>query len=203
MLLNELGAYFASVLPLSVSSLTRSGSVATATTSTAHGFATGETHTIAGATDPAYNGAVTVTVTGDTTFTYAVAGAPATPASGTITCTRKVFLGISPATPDEAVWLLEYGGIADEPNLGSGGTATRIEFPRVQMGFRGAPHDYQTPRSLAESARIGAMAVVNETLSGVAYQELAVLQPPFFLERDETNRVVIVMNLQAMKDPSA
>jgi len=69
----------------SVSSLSRSGTVATANTASAHNFATGMTITIAGAAQTAYNGAVLITVLDADTFTYTVAGAPVTPATGTIT----------------------------------------------------------------------------------------------------------------------
>jgi hypothetical protein len=69
----------------SVSSLTRSGSTATATTSITNSLVTGDSVTIAGANQTEYNGTFTITVTGGTTFTYAVSGTPATPATGTIT----------------------------------------------------------------------------------------------------------------------
>lgn len=67
-----------------VASLTRSGGTATLTTSTPHAFVTGQKVVISGATQTDYNGAFTVTVTGPTVFTYAVANSPATPATGTI-----------------------------------------------------------------------------------------------------------------------
>lgn len=67
-----------------VSSLTRSGGTATLTTSTPHGFVTGQKVVISGVTQTDYNGAFTITVTGPTTFTYTVSGSPATPATGTI-----------------------------------------------------------------------------------------------------------------------
>lgn len=70
-----------------VSSLTRSGTTATCTTLVDHGFTTGDYVTIAGADQTAYNGRVKVTVTGDTTFTYAVSGSPATPATNAMTAT--------------------------------------------------------------------------------------------------------------------
>lgn len=72
---------------VSVSSLTSAGGTATATTAAPHGYATGDFVTIAGADQAAYNGEVQVTVTGASTFTYPVAGGPATPATGTITAT--------------------------------------------------------------------------------------------------------------------
>jgi hypothetical protein len=70
---------------LAVSSLTQSGGVATVTTSSAHGLVTGTNINMSGATPSGYNGsAFTVTVTGSTTFTYAVSAALTSPATGTI-----------------------------------------------------------------------------------------------------------------------
>jgi uncharacterized phage protein gp47/JayE len=71
---------------ISVSSITRSGATATATTASNHGLASNVPVTIAGANEAEYN--VTdaeITITGLNTFTYQVTGAPATPATGTIT----------------------------------------------------------------------------------------------------------------------
>lgn len=70
---------------LLVTSLTRSGTTATANTPTPHRLATGMSVTVSGAIETAYNGVFTITVTGANSFTYQVAGAPATPATGTIT----------------------------------------------------------------------------------------------------------------------
>jgi subtilisin-like proprotein convertase family protein len=67
-----------------VQSLTLSGSTATATTAAPHGYVTGTRVTITGASDPAYDGTFTITVTGPNSFTYQVQGSPASPASGTI-----------------------------------------------------------------------------------------------------------------------
>ena len=69
----------------SVTSITRSSTTATVTTSIAHGYTTGDSVVIAGATETDYNGVYTITVTGTTTFTYTVANSPSTPATGTIT----------------------------------------------------------------------------------------------------------------------
>lgn len=70
--------------PVAVSSITRASSTATVTTSTAHGFTTGDEVMVRGANQPEYNGVVTITVTSTTQFTYTVSGTPATPATGTI-----------------------------------------------------------------------------------------------------------------------
>lgn len=64
-----------------ISSLTRSGTTATATTTDPHGFSNGDTITISQVDETEYNGNVTITVTGANTFTYTVSGSPTTPAS--------------------------------------------------------------------------------------------------------------------------
>lgn len=70
-------------LPRPITSITRSGNTATATTPAAHGLSNG-TIAIFGSVQAAYNGTQTITVTGTTTFTFTVAGNPTTPATGTI-----------------------------------------------------------------------------------------------------------------------
>jgi VCBS repeat-containing protein len=71
-------------VPVAVTSLTRSGTTATATTAIQHGFTTGHPVRISGATQAEYNGTFTVTATGGTTFTFEVTGTPASPATGSI-----------------------------------------------------------------------------------------------------------------------
>jgi hypothetical protein len=62
-----------------VTSATQSAGTATITTTVAHGFTVSDTIvlTMAGFTPAAYNGTFTCTITGASTFTYAVSGSPA------------------------------------------------------------------------------------------------------------------------------
>jgi VCBS repeat-containing protein len=76
-------------VPITVTALVRDGSTVTATTGIAHGFATGHPVRIDGAIEADYNGVFTVTATGAKTFSYTVAGTPASPASGTIHATAE------------------------------------------------------------------------------------------------------------------
>lgn len=69
-----------------LTSLTSSGTTATATTTVATNIQSGSSVTIAGATPSAYNGTYVVTVTGTNTFTYTFAGGTS-PATGTKTAT--------------------------------------------------------------------------------------------------------------------
>ena len=68
-----------------VSTLTSSSSTATLTTTIAHGLSTNMYIKVAGADQTEYNGVHQVTVTGASTVTYSITGAPASPATGTIT----------------------------------------------------------------------------------------------------------------------
>ena len=63
--------------PIGISSITRSGTTATANTTNPHGLQNGDSVTIYGATDALYNITATVTITSATQFTYTMAGTPA------------------------------------------------------------------------------------------------------------------------------
>lgn len=67
---------------LVISSITRVGTTATATTAVPHGLATGAVVAVTGATEGDYNVNAVITVTGASTFTYTVANDPSTPATG-------------------------------------------------------------------------------------------------------------------------
>lgn len=75
------------------SSVTRSGSTATVTTPAAHPFEVGNRVNVRGANQSEYNGVFVITaVPNNTSFQYAVSGAPATPATGTISVNRCYLL---------------------------------------------------------------------------------------------------------------
>lgn len=66
----------------SISTLTRSGSIVTATLTSEHVLANGVEVVVSGATEPEYNGTYAVTVTSTLTFEYTITGTPTTPATG-------------------------------------------------------------------------------------------------------------------------
>jgi hypothetical protein len=81
-----------------VTSITQSSNVATVTTAVPHGLGSVgsqfyvEIAGVTGATAAAYNGKFTVTITGNSTFTYNVSGSPASNPPGTITWAWPVLL---------------------------------------------------------------------------------------------------------------
>jgi hypothetical protein len=82
-------------MPLTASSITRSGTTATVTTSADHLLSTGDQTTVSGAAQAGYNITATATVTGATTFTYVLESDPGSSATGTL----KV--GVNPANVED------------------------------------------------------------------------------------------------------
>ena len=131
---------------VSVSTLTRSGTTATATTASDHNLASGLSVTIAGANETDYNGTYTITVTGLDTFIYTVAGSPATPATGTVT-----------AEHDTASISILSDAYGQDVNLDAG-TSVSVTVPiagledaaYVQFGAVGGGTDLETDADLRE-----------------------------------------------------
>ncbi len=128
--LNQLFMFrgYATAVTAAVTSITRSTTTATVTTTAAHGLSTGDWVTIAGAAEYQYNGIFQITVTGGSTFTYTMANAGASPATGTITS--------RPCKPP-LVWDMVTTGspaFVVVPT-GSYGAATLIKMPAVDWGI--------------------------------------------------------------------
>ena len=143
---------------LTISSLTRSGTTATAETSGNHLLATGMSVVISGATESDYNGTYTITVTADNEFTYTVANSPSTPATGSpiasitygvgsVTCavtgaTGNVSSGgtltiSSPPTGVDASAIATFGGV-------DGGAAQETEDAYRERILEALGTDYGT-----------------------------------------------------------
>lgn len=125
---------------IACSSLTSAAGTATFTSSAPHGLMTGDTVTVTGAVQTEYN--VTrkaVTVTSSTTFTYAITGAPASPATGTPVASATIVKLMSDLNADATVEDLYFTGVASFQQhlwgwgFGSGTTAStgyRAELAR-------------------------------------------------------------------------
>ncbi len=84
---------------LSVSGITRSGSIATVTIP-GHGYAEGDWVLIRGANEPEYNGLFVISGVTSDTFDYSVDGTPATPATGTILAQANYYTYTGPISID-------------------------------------------------------------------------------------------------------
>lgn len=114
---------------------------------------------------------------------------------GVGTLGTDLFLSALPDTPDAACVLYEYGGAPPQHTMG--GTAAKWEEPRIQAVARAATYS-------AARTKIGAIftalhAVNNTTLSGTLYLSIEAVQSPFFLERDQSDRVKMVCNFHVRK----
>lgn len=119
---------------VSVSSLTRTGSTATATCAAPHGLSTGDVVLVAGAGQADYNVEAVVTVVSGTVFTYDVANAPTSPATGTITAKRaplgytKVFTSSNKAAyrANDPSGLRHYLRVQDDGGSAGGNRECRL-----------------------------------------------------------------------------
>lgn len=119
---------------VSVTSLTRSGSTATATCAAPHGLSTGDVALIAGAGQAGYNVEAVVTVVSGTIFTYDVANSPTSPATGTITAKRaplgytKAFTGSNKAAyrANDTAGLRHYLRVQDDGGTTGGNRECRL-----------------------------------------------------------------------------
>lgn len=120
---------------LEVSSLTRSGTIATVTTATAHNLASGLSVVISGATESDYNGTFTISVTGSDSFTYTVQNSPTTPATGTISASG-VWGSVSVLCDDTGLNTnLDSGAILNLTTPISGvETAARVQYTGIIEG---------------------------------------------------------------------
>jgi hypothetical protein len=150
--------YDPNAVATSITSITRVGATATVTTAAAHKLATGDKVTIAGAVQPEYNGTYSVTVTGDTTYTYTVSGTPATPATGTITQLAYITNVVSDLdVSGTAEPLYALGCIAFQQHLwiwgvGSGSTAANHFRPELAR-FSGP--SFSLPFASSDSLTVG------------------------------------------------
>jgi hypothetical protein len=89
-----------------VVTITRSSTTATVT-QVGHLYSTGDSVNISGATQTQYNGTFTITVLTANTYSYAVTGSPATPATGSIHATKEtnvLYARVLIFETDETLW---------------------------------------------------------------------------------------------------
>ncbi len=158
-------------------SITRVGATATATTAAPHGLTTGDYAFHIGATQPEYNGAFQVTVTGASTYTFTVTGAPATPATGTITWKRAWWVrldlveGATVRATDTAAGGADEGYTQRSTNIGTPaiGTYSNTFFvftayvPGVAAYLRPASDDTVGAWTTQAGGTSGLFGVIDET----------------------------------------
>lgn len=152
---------------ISVSTLTSSGTTATAVCAGAHNFASGMSIVVSGAAQTEYNGTYVITVTAEDTFTYTFAGSVTTPATGTI-------LASATFAPVE-FRSVEYG---EDMNLSNGETVILVtpisgadNTGYVQFNGIGGGADLENDEELRERllyriqnpvANFNAIAIINK-----------------------------------------
>jgi len=122
---------------IAITSIARSGTTATVTTSAAHGYASGDYVTLAGVTPSGYIGEFPITVTGASTFTFAVTGSPATPATvpGTVVWTSDAQGGGGSGWFTFAVVAAQVLPLSANEQIAAGGIAAIVNY-RAKVNYR-------------------------------------------------------------------
>jgi hypothetical protein len=161
--------------------ITSTGGVATVTTPVAHALQNGTFMRISGANESAYNGDFAITVTGATTFTYAVTGSPTSPATGTIT---------SKVAPSD--WTKPFSGTnvaAYKQGAGSNGFYLKVVDPIASLNTWAAIVGFETMTSI-DSGTGQFPSVVQNATCGFVKSESASAQPYTIIA---TEKVIIAM----------
>lgn len=159
------------------SGLTRAGNTATVVTTSPHGYVTGADITISGAASSAYNGRVNITVLDEYTFTYFVAGAPATPDVGTIVCsnmahayraegTTKSVTSITRASQTATVTLVAHGFSNGDTVTIAGADQAEYNITAVIANVAADTFDYTVAGSPATPATGTITVRVHKVLAG-------------------------------------
>lgn len=124
-------------------------------------------------------------------------------AEGLGTAATNLFYAVEPPSPDDTLTLYEYGGLANEPEMGTPGT--RLEFPSIQARARGV--DYNATRLRLQNVVSSFTKVGTDSsriaLSGVNYKAILAIQPPQYLMQDVLFRYIFVCNFRVTKEFSA
>lgn len=118
---------------IAVSSITRSGSTATVTTVVAHLYITGDKVEIFNTDQDDYKISAIIIVTGSATFTYTVANAPTTPATGATMKCRRVHRKSSSVTQAAGVATLTTG---ENHNLVTGDVVHNLGWDQAAYNGR-------------------------------------------------------------------
>lgn len=101
-------------------------------------------------------------------------------------------------SPDNAVALMEYGGITPDAVHSVAQIAT--DRPSIQASIRGATYEDAQVRAYGIYRALGSLH--NAVVGSVRYLSVTANQTPFLREYDGKERPVFVVNFDIRKDPS-
>lgn len=99
---------------------------------------------------------------------------------------------------DQRVTLYEYTGI--RPDHGFGFPGLQFEYPGLQVVVRGAATDYAGPRAIIQAIFLDLPKLQATTVGGTVFKFVRPQQSPFFLKRDEKQRVWFAANFIVWKN---
>ena len=109
-----------------------------------------------------------------------------------------VDLGYLSDDTDKRIVIYEYQGLRADHGLGMPGL--QFEYPGVQVVSRGVPTDYAGPRAALNLVFLDFPKMQAATVGGSVIKFVRANQSPFFLKRDEKQRVLFAVNFIIQKN---
>lgn len=107
----------------------------------------------------------------------------------------RTFKGFTPGTAPEGIVLeLTEDSGTYQPTFIAG---TAVEQPLIEIGIRGLPADYTTPRNMAIKLRQLLSKVQDYTLEDITVLAFEAVDGIFYLGRDEQKRVMFTLRFKA------
>ena len=117
-------------------------------------------------------------------------------AQTTWTQATDLFVGDLPPSPDAVTVLYEYAGGEPRETMGAD-SSPAIVNPRVQVVTRAATYPDARARALLAYQKL--VLIANETVNSTYYARVVPVQEPFFLARDESERVLFAFNADVLR----
>lgn len=121
--------------------------------------------------------------------------------TGTSIGTTALYKGLLPDTPSTVVGLFESGGLPSVHAMSTGPGLATVEQPRVEVIVRST--EYAEARLILHRIHGKLDGLRRTTINGCTYRYASAVQQPFFLRRDENDRVELACNYQIIKDRSS
>lgn len=119
---------------------------------------------------------------------------------GAGTVGTDIWKGATFGTADPSLAILMSGGYESVHTMNSGPGLAPVEQPRVQIVVRSLSEETALRRAQLAFRLLDGLR--ERTINGVRYMWASAVQPPYALDRDENNRVMVTFNVDIKRGPS-
>lgn len=117
--------------------------------------------------------------------------------SSTPTADWGVHLSLLPATPIKAIAIFDTGGTGEGPNA-----KWLLDYRTIQVMVRGVANGYAEAYGKIQDCKDVLLGMGAQTVEGDRWDGVTGIGDITFLERDENNQPILVMNFRIIVEPA-